>query len=73
MPYFRVNHAFKAVTIPSAGDWVVRFEYRPARWEASWLLAAAGCVMLAGLALLASSARRGRTASDLSDDQPPSA
>ena len=29
VPYFRVNHAFKGVVIPSAGVWRVKFEYRP--------------------------------------------
>jgi hypothetical protein len=26
VPYFRVNHAFKGVAIPSAGEWTVTFE-----------------------------------------------
>ena len=51
VPYFRVNHAFKGVTIPAAGDWVVKFEYVPPRWRASWTLAGAGAVLLMGLGL----------------------
>jgi hypothetical protein len=45
--YFRVNHAVKGVVIPSAGDWEVVFEYRPARWRVSWILAG---VVVAGRA-----------------------
>lgn len=41
-PYFRVNHAFKGVRIPTAGDWTVEFRYRPALWGVSWILAALG-------------------------------
>jgi hypothetical protein len=55
VPYFRVNHAFKAVTIPSAGDWTVKFEYRPVRWRLSLAMAVAGIMVLTGLA---QSARR---------------
>jgi len=39
-----VNHAFKGVVIPSAGDWEVVFEYRPARWGVSWILAGVAVV-----------------------------
>ena len=42
VPYFRVNHALKGVVIPAAGDWTVRFEYRPQHWIASWFVAALG-------------------------------
>src|SRR6187431_1246084 len=42
--YFRVNHAFKGVVIPSAGDWEVVFEYPPARWRVSWILAGVAVV-----------------------------
>ena len=50
VPYLRVNHALKGVVVPSAGDWTVRFEYRPEHWTQSWMVAALG---LAGfLALL---------------------
>ena len=55
--YFRVNHAFKAVAIPAAGEWVVKFEYRPRRWDLSLAMAGVGMVLLAGLAV---SARRPR-------------
>jgi hypothetical protein len=50
VPYFRVNHAFKGVAIPGAGDWEVRFEYRPRRWNLSLAAAAVGVLMLIGLA-----------------------
>ncbi|MCC7125632.1 MAG: hypothetical protein IT178_12345 [Acidobacteria bacterium] len=49
VPYFRVNHAFKGVRIPGAGQWDVRFAYEPHRWGLSWLLAAIGGVGLAAL------------------------
>jgi hypothetical protein len=52
VPYFRVNHAFKAVAIPSAGEWAVKFEYRPLRWNLSLVIASFGIVLLVGLALL---------------------
>ena len=51
VPYFRVNQAFKAVKIPSGGNWIVKFEYRPARWELSLGLAGLGIALLAGLGL----------------------
>jgi hypothetical protein len=53
VPYFRVNHAFKAVAIPSAGDWEVKFEYRPLLWELTLLMACFGAVLLAGFVLSA--------------------
>jgi len=46
VPYLRVNHAFKGVRIPAAGDWLVEFKYRPALWGVSWLLAALGALLL---------------------------
>jgi hypothetical protein len=52
VPYFRVNHAFKAVAIPSAGDWAVKFEYRPRHWDLSLAIAGAGLLVLAGLGVL---------------------
>jgi hypothetical protein len=55
--YFRVNHAFKALVIPSAGDWEVRFEYRPAHWELSLAMAGAGIAMLISLCLLSTRPR----------------
>ena len=42
--YFRLNHVFKGIIVPSGGDWEVVFEYRPARWRLSWALAALGLV-----------------------------
>jgi hypothetical protein len=46
VPYFRVNHMYKAVTIPGAGSWVVRFEYYPSLWRTAWTMSAAGAVIL---------------------------
>jgi hypothetical protein len=48
-----VNHAFKAVRIPAAGDWQVEFEYRPERWILSLVLGAIGLTILAVLGYLA--------------------
>ena len=48
VPYFRVNHAFKAVLIPSGGEWTVRYEYRPSGWRLSLALAGMGILLLAG-------------------------
>jgi hypothetical protein len=56
--YFRVNHAFKAVRIPSAGNWQVEFEYRPARWTFSLVLGALGLMVLASLGYLARDRRQ---------------
>ena len=53
-PYFRVNHAFKGVVIPTAGRWVVKFEYRPVYWELSLMLAAAGGILLVVFGVFAS-------------------
>jgi hypothetical protein len=50
VPYFRVNHLFKGVVIPAAGEWTVEFEYRPAMWRVSWMMAGAGWLAIAGLA-----------------------
>jgi hypothetical protein len=52
VPYIRVNHAFKGVVIPGAGEWDVRFEYRPALWGWSWALAGVGALGLWGLLLV---------------------
>ena len=51
VPYFRVNHAFKAVAIPSAGTWTVSFRYVPARWTLAWTLTGLGLVVVAGIAI----------------------
>ena len=44
--YFRVNHVFKGIAIHGAGDWEIRFEYRPALWTEAWLADAAGWLLL---------------------------
>jgi hypothetical protein len=49
VPYFRVDHALKAITIPAAGTWTVRFEYRPALWPRSWAVAGVGWLLVFAL------------------------
>jgi hypothetical protein len=49
--YFRVNHVFKAVVVPNAGDWDVRFEYRPAHWTEAWSAASGGGILVVAMAL----------------------
>jgi len=46
-PYFRVNHAFCGVSIPHAGNYLVRFEYWPRRLTLALWLSAAGLTLLA--------------------------
>lgn len=50
--YFRVNHAFKGVAIPSAGEWRVSFEYRPHYWYLSLVVGLGGLFVLAGLVIV---------------------
>jgi hypothetical protein len=52
VPYFRVNHAFKGVAVPSAGEWTVTFEYRPHHWNMSLAIAGAGVLLVAALGVL---------------------
>ena len=61
--YLRVNHVFKAVIIPAAGDWEIRFEYRPAHWTEVWLAALAGVLLLIGAVLVTETRYRNRTGS----------
>ncbi len=70
VPYFRVNHAFKAVAIPAAGDWVVRFEYRPHHWDLSLALAGVGMAILAGFGV---SARKPRYVVEATFSEKPAA
>jgi hypothetical protein len=66
--YFRVNHAFKAVRIPSAGDWYVTFEYRPYHWNLSLGLAVVGLLFLVAVGLMSvRGALRSTTPSNLGD------
>ena len=51
VPYFRVNHAFKGVVIPAAGEWVVAFQHRPVHWQLSLVLAGLGVIMLVGMSV----------------------
>ncbi len=51
VPYLRVNHALKGVFVPAAGDWTVRFVYRPQHWTQSWVVAAVGLVAFLALLL----------------------
>ncbi|PTY05626.1 hypothetical protein DB347_14750 [Opitutaceae bacterium EW11] len=52
VPYFRINHAFKAVAIPHAGRFEVRFEYWPRRMNLALALCGFGIVGSAFAALL---------------------
>ena len=54
--YFCVNEVFKAVVIPAAGRWDVRFEYRPRHWTESLAVAALGVALLVGLRLMSGKA-----------------
>lgn len=51
VPYFRVNHAFKGIVIPAAGEWTVEFTHRPVHWSLSLMLAALGAIVLVGLSV----------------------
>ncbi len=53
VPYFRVNHVFKAVRIPGPGEWEIRFEYRPRRWGSALGAAGIGVVILIALGAVA--------------------
>ena len=44
--YFRVNHAFRGVTIPAAGRYVISYAYWPRHFTLSLILAAAGAFVL---------------------------
>jgi hypothetical protein len=67
VPYFRVNHAFKAVAVPGAGEWHVSFEYRPRRWPLALTLAGMGLLLAAALGWSARQPR-GVGASEIEDD-----
>jgi len=45
--YFRVNHAFKGVTLPAAGTYRIEFSYWPQHFTLALWLGAAGLVFLA--------------------------
>jgi hypothetical protein len=46
-PYFRVNHAFKAITIDQAGTYLISVSYWPHHFTLSLLISAAGSALLA--------------------------
>lgn len=46
VPYFRVNHAFKGVVIPTSGTYTLTFNYWPRFFTLSLWLAAVGAVVL---------------------------
>ena len=46
--YFRVNHAFRGVTLPAAGKYVISYSYWPQHFTISLLMAALGAFLLAG-------------------------
>ncbi len=45
VPCFRINHAFRAITVPAAGDYTVRFAYWPRVLTPALWLAAAGLAL----------------------------
>lgn len=49
--YFRVNHAFKGIIIPAAGEWAITVEYRPKHWTVSLALSATATALLIALGL----------------------
>ena len=44
--YFRVNHAFRGITIPAAGRYTISFSYWPKHFTASLMMSAGGAVLL---------------------------
>ena len=46
--YFRVNHAFRGVTLPAAGKYVISYSYWPKHFTVSLLMAAFGALLLGG-------------------------
>jgi hypothetical protein len=48
-PCLRVNHAFKGVAIPAAGEYRVEFAYWPRRFTLTLVLAAFGAALLGGV------------------------
>jgi hypothetical protein len=61
-PYFRVNHAFRGVAIPTAGEWTIEFTYRPKWWTFSLVGAALGFAVLIGSLFLVDENPRALTA-----------
>ena len=51
-PYFRVNHAFKAVAIDHPGTYTIKMSYWPRNFTMSLFVAAAGLAALAGYLFL---------------------
>jgi uncharacterized membrane protein YfhO len=51
VPYFRVNHAFRAVWIGNSGRHRIKFSYWPRRLEAGLWCAALGLILLSGSAI----------------------
>ena len=64
---FRANHLFKAIALPRAGRYVIRFTYEPAVWRIALAMSGAGTV-LALIALIVSMSRR--SATNLRNAQP---
>jgi len=50
--YFRVNHAFRGVVIPSAGTYMISFSYWPKHFTASLIMFGAGLTLLIGWLLI---------------------
>jgi hypothetical protein len=45
--YFRVNHAFRGVILPAAGQYVISYSYWPKHFTASLLMAGVGALLFA--------------------------
>jgi len=67
VPYFRVNHLFKGISVPGPGVWTVRFEYRPRLWGRAWLIFGVGLALLVGVVF------SGRAFAPVSDRDPETA
>lgn len=46
VPFFRVNHAFKGISIPAAGHYEISFAYWPQHFETALALGGVGLVLL---------------------------
>ena len=59
---FTVNHAFRGVEIPDAGDYQITFTYRPALWNFALTLSGCGLLILVMMVIFFSQNKRLRQA-----------
>ena len=59
---FTVNHAFRGVEIPDAGDYQITFTYRPALWNVALALSGCGLLILVMMVIFFSRNKRLRWA-----------